>query len=192
LFAPQVRLKNYSYSFHSPAFEAQITTAEFYEDPSDPKNKQVVATVEFTHPVDKADLEKRIELRMRIEPVKSFESRGMRPFGFKLSYDNTGGIAYIHSDPFFIPDNSAEMQISIGADVHSSRGGPGTVQAIVQTVSIPGIATYFRIRGVAAQAVANERDEMERVATVSSSVPTRQEELARSISVVMLPKVGRR
>ncbi len=142
LFAPQVVLKHYSYNFRSPAFAARITTAAFYEDPTDARNKQVIATVEFTHPVDKADLEKRIGLRMRIEPVKSFEGSGVRGFGFKLSYDKTGGIAYIHSEPFSIPNNDAEMQVRIGAGVHSSRRGPGTADVLMRTVSIPGIASY--------------------------------------------------
>jgi len=188
LFPPQVLLRNYTYRFRSPAFEGRITAAQFYEDPTDPKNKRVVATIAFTHPIDKADFEKRIAFRLRVEPVKSFDSRATRAFGFNIGYDQTGAIAYVHSDPLAIPDKDAEMQISIGPDVHSSRGGPGTAEALIETVQIPGIARYFRIQGVTAQAVATERDEMERVATLSSSVLLKQSDLARSISVVMLPK----
>jgi hypothetical protein len=60
LFPSHILLKDYSYSFRSPDFGATIEDEEFYEDPTDPKIKQVVATVRFTHPVDKADFEKRI------------------------------------------------------------------------------------------------------------------------------------
>jgi uncharacterized protein YfaS (alpha-2-macroglobulin family) len=187
-FATQVLLKSHSYKFRSPAFEVSNSDAAFYEDPTDPKNKQAVTTIEFTHPVDKADLEKHLALRMRVDPVKDFESKDTLPFGFKVTYDKTGSIAYIHSDSFPIPAKEAAMQIKMLADVHSSRGGPGTTKALVQTVPIPGITTYFQIQGVTAQAIANDRDEMERVAILSSSVPVRQEDLARSISVVMLPK----
>src|SRR5579863_2026272 len=188
LFPPQVILKHYSYKFRSPAFAASITDAQFYEDPIDPRDKKVVATITFTHPVDKADLERRIALRMRVEPVKSFDSKDARPFGFTVTYDKTGGTAYIHSDPFPIPNNEAAMLMSIGDGVHSTRGGPGTTFAQARVVPIPGIATYFRIQYVSAAAVANERDEMERIATVLSTVPVRQEDLAGSISVVTLPK----
>src|SRR6266851_2355574 len=173
---------------HAPEFRASFVDAQFYENPTDPKDKRVVATIKFTHPVNKADFEKRIALRMRVKPVKSFESRDTCAFDFKVSYDRTGGIAYIHSDPFTIPERAAEMQIKIGADVHSSRGGPGTPDPLLQTVSIPGIATYFRILYVSAQPITNERGEMERVATLNSSVPLKQNDLANSISVVMLPK----
>src|SRR5258708_14725376 len=76
----------------------------------------------------------------------------------------------------------------MGGGVHSSRGGPGTPARLLQSVAIPGIATYFRILYVSAQSITNERGEMERVATLNSSVPIKQNDLANSISVVMLPK----
>ncbi len=188
LFPAQVMLRSYTYKFRSPAFEVSIDQAQFYEDPIDPRNKKIIATVSFTHPVDKADLERRIALKMRIEPIKSFESKYAKSFGFKVLYDKAGGTAYIHSDSFPIPNNPAAMLVTISAGIHSTRGGPGTTTAQTSVAPIPGIATYFQIQGVSAAAVSNEHDEMERVATVSSSVAVRQADLARSISIVMLPK----
>jgi hypothetical protein len=188
VFAPQILLKSSSQQFRSPSVEGTYSTAEFYEDPTDPKNKRVVATFGFSHPIYKADLEKRIFLRFRLDPVRSFASRESRPFGFTVSYDKTGSIAYIHSDPLSIPERDASMLVEITAGVHSARGGPGTEAALSQVVRIPGIASYFQIQSVNAQAVVNENDEMERIATVTSSVPLKQQDLATSISVVMLPK----
>jgi hypothetical protein len=126
LFPSHILLKKYSYSLLSPDFEAAIVDAQFYEDPTDPKIKKVVATVRFTHPVDKEDLEKRITLRMRVEPVKSFDSSEAKSFGFKVTYDAVGGKAFIHSEPFAIPPNEGEMQLLIASGARSSRGGPGT------------------------------------------------------------------
>src|ERR1700674_5730472 len=99
LFPSHILLKDYSYSFRSPDFGAAIEDEEFYEDPTNPKVKQVVATVRFTHPVDKTDFEKRISFRMRVEPVKNFDSSEAKSFGFKVTYDAVGGKAFIHSEP---------------------------------------------------------------------------------------------
>jgi uncharacterized protein YfaS (alpha-2-macroglobulin family) len=188
LFPSHILLKGYSYSFRSPDFGASIEDEEFYEDPTDPKIKQVVATVRFTHPVDKADFGKRISFRMRIEPVKNFDSGDAKSFGFKVTYNATGGKAFIHSDPFGIPNNEGEMLLSIAKGVRSTRGGPGTEEAIERTVNIPGIESYFRIEGVNANEVANDRDEMERIGTITASAPMRQTDLAKNISVFLLPK----
>jgi alpha-2-macroglobulin len=188
LFPSHILLRDYSYSFRSPDFGASIVDEEFYEDPTDPKIKQVVATVEFTHPVDKADFEKRISFRMRVEPVKSFDSSDAKSFGFKVTYNAAGGKAFIHSDPFGIPNNEGQMLLSIAKGVRSTRGGPGTQEDLERTVDIPGIESYFRIESVNADEVANDQDEMERIGTVTASAPMRQSELAKNISVFLLPR----
>ena len=188
LFPSHVLVRDYSYSFRSPDFGASIEDEEFYEDPTNPKIKQVVATVRFTHPVDKADFEKRISFRMRVEPVKSFNSVDAKSFGFKVTYNAVGGKAFIHSDPFGIPNDEGEMLLSIAKGVRSSRGGPGTEYPLERTVNIPGIQSYFRIESITSDEVANDRDEMERIVTVEASAPMRQSDLAKSISVFLLPK----
>jgi uncharacterized protein YfaS (alpha-2-macroglobulin family) len=188
LFPSHVLLKDYSYSFRSPDFGASIQDEEFYEDPTNPKIKQVVATVSFTHPVDKADFEKRISLRMRVEPLKNFDSGEAKSFGFKVTYDAVGGKAFIHSDPFGIPDDEGAMLLSIAKGVRSSKGGSGTDEVLDRTVNIPGIQSYFRIQSVSSNEVANDRDEMERIVTIEASAPMRQSDLAKSISVFLLPK----
>ena len=188
LFPRHILLRTYRYPLNSPSFEATIESAQFYEDPIDPKLKQVVATVRFTHPIDKTDFEKRITMRMRVEPVKSFDSREAKTCGFKVTYDAVGGKAFIHSDTFAIPPDEGEMLLSIAAGVRSSRGGPGTQVASERTVNIPGMASYFRIQSISANEVANERDEMERIGTISASAPMRQSDLASNISVFLLPK----
>src|SRR3984957_7526768 len=188
LFPSHILLKDYSYSLRSPDFGATIEDEEFYEDPTDPKIKQVVATVRFTHPVDKADFEKRISFRMRVEPVKNFDSSDAKSFGFKVTYNATAGKAFIHSDPFGIPNDEGEMLLSIAKGVRSVLGGPGTDEALERTVNIPGIESYFRIESVNANEVANDRDEMERIGTITASAPMRQTDLAKNISVFLLPR----
>ncbi len=188
LFPSHVLLSSYTYDFQSPAFASSIAEAQFYDDPTNPKVKKVVATVRFTHPVDKTDFEKRIALRMRIEPVKSFDSPAAKAFGFKVAYDELGGKAFIHSDSFPIPSDEAEMLLIIDKGAHAARGGPGTREKIERTVHIPGIESYFRITSVSAGEVENEHEEVDRVGTVSATAQMRQSDLDKYLSVVLLPK----
>jgi alpha-2-macroglobulin len=188
LFGPGVLLKSYSFRFRSPAFAASLGAAEFYQDPTDPRINQVVATFTFTHPVDKSDFEKRLALQMSVEPAKGKQPGPPIPFGFKVSYDQTAGKAFVHSESFRIPDNNAQMLLTLAKGVHSSRGGPGTVAALQESVPIPGVATFFQIQSVNATVAAGPHDTMERVCSVSASVPMHQGDLATNISVVLLPK----
>ena len=188
LFGPQVVLRSYSFRFRSPGFKASIAEAQFYQDPTDPKINQVVATVRFSHPVDKTDFEQHVALGMRPEPAEGHQPGPAQSFGFKVSYDQIGGKAFIHSDTFRIPDNNAQMLVTVAKGVHSARGGPGTAQELTSTVSIPGLTTFFHIESVTADVAANEHDVMERICSVAASVPMRQADLAKNISVVLLPK----
>jgi uncharacterized protein YfaS (alpha-2-macroglobulin family) len=188
LFPRYVLLRNYSYTFVSPRFSLAVESAEFYEDPTDPKVKKVVAEVHFTHPVDKADFEKRISFRMRVEPVKNFSSAEAKSYGFKVIYDKTGGVAYIHSDPFPIPDKPGEMMLEIEKGTRSARGGPGASQRLERTVLIPGVEDYFRIDRMTASEVPNQHDEIERIGTVYATAAMRQTDLIKYVSVVLLPR----
>ena len=188
LVASHVLLSEYSLPITTAPFEANFEKAEFYQDPQDPLLKKVVATVKFSHPIDKGDFERKLSLRMRVEPVKSFDDSEATRVGFKVSYDDLGGKAYVHSDPIAIPADNGAMLITVGSDTHSSRGGSGLAQKLERTVSVPGIDTYFRISGVSATAVANKRDEMERIATIETTARTKQQELSERIKVYQLPK----
>ena len=188
LFPRHIVLRNYSYTFVSPKFSAAIESAEFYEDPTDPKIKQVVAKVEFTHPIDKADFEKRISFQMRVEPVKSFNSGETKSYGFKVTYDKSGGIAYVHSDSFAIPDEPGEMMFTIEQGTHAAAGGTGFSRRLERTVSIPGVEDYFRIERINGTEVSNLHDEMERIGTVYATATMRQKDLIDHVSVVLLPR----
>jgi hypothetical protein len=47
-----VELEEYDFEFTTEPFSARITQSQFYQDPRDPNLKKLVATVQFTHPVD--------------------------------------------------------------------------------------------------------------------------------------------
>ena len=111
---------------------------------------------------------------MRVEPVKNFDSSDARSFGFKVTYNASGGKAFIHSESSGIPNDEGEMLLSIAKGVRSVLGRPGTDEALERTVNIPGIESYFRIESVNANEVANDRDEMERIGTITASAPMRQ------------------
>src|SRR5207247_5079953 len=62
--AEHVRLDTYELEFETVDFVAEMSEAEFYQDPVDPKIKKVVATVHFNYPVDPESFEKRVELTL--------------------------------------------------------------------------------------------------------------------------------
>ncbi len=187
LFPDQVKLSTYTYTFKTPPFKAEIISAEFYQDPEDPRIKKVVATVRFTHPVDKASFEKRIRMR-RSDQKTGFLGIGAETYPFTVSYDKYRGEAYIHSKPMDIPEKDVTMSITIDSGYHAERGGPDMEQKHERSVPIPGKYSFLRIGSEELTLVRNERYEPEQVLIINTTVGVQESEIVKNLTVYLLPQ----
>jgi alpha-2-macroglobulin len=187
LFPDHVKLATHSYSFETPRFGAELTSAEFYQDPEDPKIKKVIATIRFTHPVDSVDFEKRIKLE-RADQKTGILGIGGKGYPFTVSYDKYKGEAYIQSKPLEIPEKDTSLSIAVGSGIRAERGGPGTPKPIEKQVTIPGKFTMLRIDSAELSLVRNERYEPEQVLVVNTTAGVSEAEIVKNLSVFVLPK----
>lgn len=187
LFPKHVKLATYSYSFTTPAFKAELVNTEFYQDPENAKIKKIMATLRFTHPVDTADLEKRIRLE-RADQKTEFMGIGGKGHPFIVTYDKYKGEAYIQSKPLDIPEKDTKMSILVDSGVRAERGGPGTDKKLEAEVDIPGKYTLLRINTAELSVVRNERYEPEQVLAIETTTGVQESEIVKNLSVVLLPK----
>ncbi len=185
LFAEQMRLKDYQVKFRTAPFVAKIAEAQFYQDPADPASKKIVVTVNFTHPVDTADFEKRIVLR---EEGKDGVILGIGADDkkFKVTYDKFKVNATIHSEPMPIPAQPLKVAVSVEAGARSSRGGAGTLAAVKQSVTVPGLYS-LALQGMALTLAENERLEPDRLLMLNVSADTHEKEVAGKVRAWVLP-----
>ncbi len=187
LFPPHVLLERYEVAFRSAPFEARFARSEFYQDPVNPQLKQVVATLSFSHPVDGADLAKRVALRMRGAGGGFLGLRG-KGQPFTLSFDKLKGEAYLRSEPVAIPADDTAMTVTIEAGARAARGGTPTGGPISVEVPIPGMYTFFRVEHTRLALVPNERLEPEQVLVVETTAGATEEELSKNVAAWLLPK----
>jgi len=187
LFPDHVELETYSFQFKTAEFSIRIPKFIFYEDPSDPKIKKVVATVKFSHPVEPEEFEKNISLFLQ-EEEKAERKKDLKSYDFSVSYDKFYGEAYIHSDPITIPEKDGFMRLIIDKGVQSSRGGPSTEIEITGQVRVPGMYNYFNIRRASITLVENEKKEMEQVLVINTSTGVLESEMKKNITAFLLPK----
>lgn len=184
LVASHITLNKYAFKFKSEAFAAAVTQTEFYQDPTDPKLKKVVATVSFSHPVDTADFEQRVSMSLRAKGVFATTSA---PFKVQVTFDKPKLNAYLHSDPVAIPENDSQMTIVIDKGVRAQRSGPSTSNKIERVVEVPGMFNFFRISNAQLSLVRNERFEPEQVLVVETTTGVEAKELNPAISAYVLP-----
>jgi len=186
LFPAHVLLERYDYAFHSADFQVQIKEIRFYQDPEQPRQKQVVATLRFSHPVDPAELEPRIEMELTGDP-DVLPGGKPKKFRVDVSYDEFMGEAYLHSERLPIPPDDATMVLRLAAGVRSSRGGPRSADELEASTRVPGMFSYFKIESPKLRFVPNERGEPEQVLVVETSVGVLESELQRRLRAFVLP-----
>jgi alpha-2-macroglobulin len=185
--APQALVHSRRVDFRSPPITATVGGYELWESPTDPKDKRAVVTVELSHPVDKATLEKRLALRMIVDPETRFDGPGAKTLGFKVTYDDKAAKAFVQSEPIAIPPRPGAVQVTLAKGVQAARGGAGTADELSQVVSVPGVETYFRVSGAATAVVTNAAHRMERVTTLEFTAPVRVDTLRPHVVVWELP-----
>ncbi|HTG75173.1 MAG TPA: Ig-like domain-containing protein, partial [Terriglobia bacterium] len=179
-----VQLKEYGFDFDSAPFTAKITESLFYQDPVDPNLKKLVATVQFSHPVDTAQFEQRVSLAL----AKDAEYLGLEPDSrfFTVVYDKFNLAAHIHSAALAMPRDDTPMTLSVKKGVRAARGGNDSPEALQAVVTIPGRSS-LRFSGARMTLVDNARYEPEQILLVSSSSPVAERALSGNIAAYVLP-----
>ncbi len=185
VLAPPVRLQSTEFKFSSAPFSAKITKAEFYQDPTDPAVKTGEIELRFSHPVNPVEFEKRVELRLAGQ-AEGVLGVGRERTAFTVTYDKYHLRAFVHSANLPIPKEDTELTVSVDKGVVAQRGGAGTEEVLVRSLTVPGLYG-LSISEVSTQVVTNERFEPEQVLMVSTSQLVHERDFAKMVSVWLLP-----
>ena len=185
LIAEHIALDEYSARFKTADFNAQVSDVQFYQDPSDPTAKKVVATVTFTHPVDTADFEKRIKLKQEGKS-SGFFGIGAEETKFRVSYDKLRLNAYIHSEPLPIPAKDLRLDLTIDSGVRAAQGGNPTSSASAKVIAIPGLYS-LKVQDLSLSQVENDQMEPDRVVILNFSTDVAEKEAGQKLQAWLLP-----
>ncbi len=185
LLASQVRLEKYDFEFKTAPFVAQISENQFYQDPTDPAQKKLVATVHFSHSVNAEEFEKHIQLSLAKDAA--FLGLNSDSTGFTVNYDKLKLNAYIHSHSLSLPREDTPMTLLLKKGIHASRGGDGTAQDLSSNITIPGRYS-LRFSSFGMILADNEKLEPEQVLIFNSNAPVTDSSLDKKIKAWVLPE----
>lgn len=183
--APQVRLDRYGFNFTTPVFAARIANTEFHQDPVVAGNKKVVATVNFTHPVDPQSFERHVRLRMFDKVTDTTEKELAEP-AYTVVYDKVKLNAFVHSEQLEVPPKAGRLQITVQAGVRAARGGNETSSELHTDVAVPGLNS-LKIAAVNLDIVRDERNEPDQVLLINTSFSVREDAMPQKVSAWLLP-----
>ena len=185
-FPPQVLMERLSYETRTPAFSIAISQLQLYQDPANPKQRQVTATFELTHQVEPGELDKHIKLTM-IGGSAVFPPSEQPPH-FSLTYGLHRRVAYLRSSNVTLPEKEDFMNVEVGTGVRTAQGGAETHDRVEQKISIPSLATAFQISSIDGNIARNKTGEPEQVLILSTTADISTKDLAKAVKIWLLPK----
>jgi len=185
-FPPHVLVERLSYEFTTPPFEIALKDLQLYQDPANPTQRQITATLELTHAVDPGELDRHLQLLM-IGGSTIFPPNDPVPH-FALTYGLHKRIAYLRSSNVTLPDKEDFLKLELSKGVRTAQGGAQTHQATEDKLRIPSIGTAFQIESIAGTIARNKNGEPEQIVILNTSADISSSELAKAIQIRLLPK----
>ncbi|HJT45949.1 MAG TPA: MG2 domain-containing protein, partial [Chthoniobacterales bacterium] len=185
-FPSQVLMERLTYETRTPAFSLTISQPELYQDPSDPKQRQVTATIELTHQVEPGQLEKHIKLTM-VGGSAVFPPSEQPPH-FTVTYGLHRRVAYLRSSNVALPEKEDFMKVEVSSGVRTAQGGAETRDSAEQKISIPSAATAFQISSIDGNIARTKNGEPEQVLILSTTADISTKDLAKAVKIWLLPK----
>ena len=186
LFPSHIHLEQYDLDLSTPKFKVNVYSTSFYQDPKKADDKKVVAEVRFTHPVDPKSFEESAKFVFQVGGGKGRIVKE-EEVGYKVTYDEFFGKAFLHTDNLPIPNYESNVQFEIEKSVRSKRPGEGSIEKKESRVTVPGMLTHFRFREANLSLVRNDQYEPEQVLILGSTAAAKQKELTEHLEVYVLP-----
>ena len=184
-FRPHVLLERDDVELSTPPFKGAITEIEFYQDPKNPGIRQVVATLEFSHSVERADLEKKIAFSV-LGGSKVFGDKS--PPLFVATYGLHDRLAYVRTIPLALPEHEDFMKLTLGRGLTTTQGGARTADDIESKVTLPDIYSFFKVESSSGAVVTNSDGDPEQVLIVNTTAAAKSDEIKKALHVFLLPK----
>ncbi|HST30423.1 MAG TPA: alpha-2-macroglobulin [Chthoniobacterales bacterium] len=185
-FPSQVLMERLTYQTRTPAFSVGISQLELYQDPTNPKQRQVTATLELTHQVEPGELDKHIKLTM--VGGSAVFPKSEQPPHFTLTYGLHRRLAYLRSSSVALPEKEDFMKLEVRSGVRTAQGGAETHDGVEQKISIPSLAAAFQISSIDGNIARNKSGEPEQVLILSTTADISTKDLAKAVKIWLLPK----
>src|SRR5437667_381023 len=185
-FPPQVLVERLSYEFTTPPFEIAIKDLQLYQDPANPTQRQITATLELTHAVEPGELDRHLQLLV-IGGSTIFPPNDPAPH-FALTYGLHKRIAYLRSSNVTLPEKEDFLKLELSKGVRTAQGGAKTRQATEDKLRIPSNGTAFQIESIAGTIARSKNGEPEQIVILNTTADISSSELAKAIQIRLLPK----
>jgi len=183
--APGVKLAQNTAHFTTLPFSASIEESKFYVNPKDPSVRQITATLVFSHPVEKAVLEKHVVLSG--DGIEKYLKTEKGQPQFEVEMTDFGRKAFFRSASLRMPEANSYAWISVEKGL-TPVAGDGLASAALKEVTIPDLMGLLKVVETNFSIIRTADGEPHQTLTFDLSIGVKPEKLQERLSVYLLPK----
>ena len=185
---PEIDIKNDSTETLAPALEGEVFEAKFTADPNDSENKRVYATLKFNFPVSTEVVKKNLDIKIRTEPEKNFNSSNVKNIAFEVTQDEKSkSTLYVKTDKISLSDEPGEAIVLLHQGIVAMRGGEPMQKESLMSVQIPSNKTVFRVDSLRFDFVKKPDEKTQRVMALEFTEDVDQNLLSGMLELYVLP-----
>src|SRR5205807_8185781 len=186
IFPSHVLMERLVYETQTPRFEAAIKQLELYQEPVNPTQRAITATIELTHAVEPGELDRHLQFTS-VGGSNIFATNDPAPH-FSITYGLHRRVAFVHSSPITLPERDDFVKLTLSKGVRTAQGGAETKNNVEQKVEIPSIASMFKIDSIQTTIARNKNGEPEQLVVLTTTADINTRELAKALEIKLLPK----
>lgn len=190
IFNPQITLASRQYRFSTVPLTAEINRLRFYQNPTEPAKRQVVATINFSHPVQLESARQKLTMLMREDGA----TRSDKPqtIAFSLTADSSGRELYLQSDAISLPAHEQYLTVQLAAGVSAVHGDGKTAEATEAQMLVPDKSSFLKVSELRTDIVRNPEQQPEQMLLLSFTDRLSRTELQNKLKLFLLPENPRR
>tara|TARA_R110002126_G_scaffold38317_11_gene114452 strand:- start:4341 stop:10211 length:5871 start_codon:yes stop_codon:yes gene_type:complete len=190
IFNPQIKLAAQQYRFATVPLTVEINRLRFYQNPSEPASRQIVATLNFSHPVQLASVERQLTMLMRADGAD--KQQKPQPIPFTLNADKSGRVLYLQSENIRLPAQEQYLTLQLQNGVAAQHGDGKTESGAKAQLLVPDSASFLKVSDMTADIVRNPQQQPEQMLMLSFTDRLSRAELQNKLKLYVLPKNPRR
>lgn len=190
IFNPDIKLAKQQHRFTTQPLTVELDRLRFYQTPNEPTSRQIVATLNFSHPVELASAEQQLSMLMRADGANSSHKPAALPFS--LSADKSGRVLYLQSEAITLPEKEQYLTLQLNAGVKALRGEGKTGEAAQAQLLVPDSGSFLKVSELHTEIVRSPEQQPEQMLLLSFTDRLNRSELQNKLKLYLLPKHPRR
>jgi alpha-2-macroglobulin len=188
IFAPDIKLKTTTYHFSTADLTVELDNLRFYQHPEQLKQRHIVGTLTFSHPVELDSIYPLLSLAMRVDGAD--KSASSQALDYSLTTDKSGREVYIQSVALTLPEQEQYLTLTLNKGVLAQRpiSSPAqTTARIQQQLLVPDQNSFLKVRQPSIDIVNNPEQQPEQMLMLEFTDRIARTELTDKLKLYALP-----